>query len=1047
MFGTIDPGEIVEDHSESSMDPNGRSIDPSGNPREGSSDVRGGCSSQEQSPEGTGEKLLDHSHRYSGAEQQDAIQYVAHCLIEITSLRNLDRAMKDSMLSQVKGINLTVFAGHIINESALARALASGQMYALELLVLRGGALADERFSEIAKARTSLNFINYFEMIANALTRGKFPSLTRIEFNDTNIGPKGVEALGRAIQSGNLQKLTVLELDNAGINDDGMATLARAFQHIGDTKVLPNLTELHLASNPVTAVGLQALAEALKSGRLDSLRNLYLFGSSKPSEEAAKALMSAMEENNCLGIDMDFEWHLFPDLDRRQKQLRNRNIRNKDIVAGLLGCPMVAAAFGKIYLCGSPSVGKTTLTHTLRRTRWESLWTWERRPHTEKRTRGINVSQFSSKGTRKTKDQNPITLLVWDMAGQQDYHLVHNAFFPDLSFSEGKATTFVIVCNSKNLDEAKKRLQYWLQYIASSCHKTTTRLRHVFVVLNNMGGRKQVHGYAQTWKMLLEDLRRRFESFVNVHTNVFITDVRRRRKVSGLKTLLLEHSAKLLRDEKVPDMCQLIQGNLHIWSEGKEEFPVLDWKTYVQQLHKSIAPWPEQIIAAATKYLHEAGVVIHIDKNFPSQWGIPYRRLVVLDVNWFCKEIVGNLFLSEDMVDQTEHPFLFRKRVDEVTGSISISAFKEFFQSRWSDEEVETLITILLWLGLCYKGNEENLFIPSLIDKNGKPGDPWQSQSAYDDGGDQWVMGFSIEHKQSEMTLAPMSLWHRFQVQVAQTSRFTQEVMDNDFVAGKYFMTITIDYMYVLIKVDASEQMPTFHEISFFVKPKFKNEALDPHQRKQRQVDLADNLVELLLGLWDDICGGVEYVRKIVWPWPSFQFRPEYIVDRNVDVAKVKRLVQMHGMGRKMQWTVGDDSAITGAITEDQLLSTNDKKNVLKSVESDMGILREGMREAVNLRIYPPQLTEDSHPTDVTIKGVSSRESSKISFGIEEATTPMSPTHRVLMAKLEEVQHDVREVGDKVDQVFNKVTSVEIMLREGFTKVLNLPKSNFGLTN
>ncbi|CAM6126719.1 unnamed protein product [Calypogeia fissa] len=818
-----------------------------------------------------------------------------------------------------------------------------------------------------------------------------------------------------------------------------MATLARAFQH-GDTKVLPNLTELHLASNPFTAVGLQALAEALKSGRLDSLRSLYVFDSSKPSEEAAKALLSAIEENTGLVIDMMFEWHLFPDLDRRQKQLTKSNIRYKDILAVLQYGPMVAAAFGKIYLCGSPNVGKTTLTHTLRRTRWESLWTWETRPHTEKSTRGINVSQFSSKGTRKTKDQNPITLLVWDMAGQQDYHLVHNAFFPDLSFSEGKATTFVIVCNSKNLDEAKEQLQYWLQYIASSCHKTTTRLRHVFVVLNNMGGGKQIQGYGQSWKMLLEDLRQKSERFLNVHTNVFIMDVRRRRKVNGLKTCLLEHSTILLSDEKVPKMCQLIQGNLHIWSKGKEEFPVLDWKTYVQQLRKSIARWPEQIIAAATKYLHEAGVVIHIDKNFPSQWGIPYRRLVVLDVNWFCKEIVGNIFLSEDMVDQIEHPFLFRKRVDEVTGSISISAFKEFFKSRWSDKEVEKLITILLWLGLCYKGNEENLFIPSLIDKNGKPGDPWQSQSAYEDGADQWVMGFSIEHKQSEMTLAPMSLWHRFQVQLAQTSRFTQEVMDNDFVAGKYFMTITIDYMYVLIQVDASEQMPTFREISFFVKPKFKNEVLDPHERKQRQVDLADNLVELLLGLWDDICGGVEYVRKVVWPWPSSQSRPEYIVDRNVDVAEVKRFVQMHGMGRRMQWTVGDDSAITGAITEDQLLSTNDKKNVLKSVESDMGILREGMREAVNLRIYPPQLTEDSHPTDVTIRGVSSRESSKISFGIEEATTPMSPTHRILMAKLEEVQHDVREVGDKVDQVFNKVTSVEIMLREGFTKVLNKQK-------
>ncbi|CAM6126723.1 unnamed protein product [Calypogeia fissa] len=483
-----------------------------------------------------------------------------------------------------------------------------------------------------------------------------------------------------------------------------------------------------------------------------------------------------MEENNGLVIDMGFESYRFSDLDRGRNQVRKRNLRKQDILGELSSSPMVEATFGKIYLCGNPNAGKTTLIHTLRRTPWESLFTWERGPHTENPTRGIEVSQVSSTGTKKTKDQNPITLLVWDMAGQQDYHLVHNAFFPDLSFSEGKATTFVIVCNSNHLDEANEHLQYWLRYIASSCHKTTGRLRHVFVVLNNMGGRKQLHGFAQRWKMLLEDLRRRFESFLNVHTNVFITDVRRRRKVSGLKTLLLDHSAKLLRDEKVPDMCQKIQGRLSHWS-GEKEFPVLDWETYVKQLCKLITPRPETaVIEAATKYLHEAGVLIHIDKKFPPHWDIPYRRLVVLDVNWFCKGIIGNIFLSEDMTDQTEHLFLFRKRVDELTGSISISAFKDFFQSRsrWNDDEVENLITILLWLGLCYKGKENQLFIPSLIDKDGKPGDQRQPQSAYEDGGDSWVMGFSIEHKRSEMTLAPMSLWHRFQVQVAQTSRFTR---------------------------------------------------------------------------------------------------------------------------------------------------------------------------------------------------------------------------------------------------------------------------------
>ncbi|CAM6117610.1 unnamed protein product [Calypogeia fissa] len=382
------------------------------------------------------------------------------------------------------------------------------------------------------------------------------------------------------------------------------------------------------------------------------------------------------------------------------------------------------------------------------------------------------------------------------------------------------------------------------------------------------------------------------------------------------------------------------------------------------------------------------------------------------------------MFLSEDMVNPLQGNHLFRKNVDPTTGSISMSDFKRFFKSRWSAKNCEDLIAILLWLGLCYKGNlEENVFIPSLIDKNVEPGDPWQSQSAHQDAEEQWVMGFSIEHKKSEMTLAPMSLWHRFQVQVAQTPKFNGEVPDNDFVAGKYFMTFTAEYMNVLIEVNAKEDIPTFDVISIFVKPKFRNEELDRNERKQCQVNLADGLVEILLGLWDGICGGVEYVHRVVWPWPVSQFKATDKQSRNVEVAEVEKWVKMHGMGRKMQWTVGRDSSIT----EDQLLSTKDKRNVVLSAENDLNVLRQGLEEAVNLKIYPPELTEESGvPSNVWNQEVCFDESSVGSDGAQEAT---HETRLILQA--------VKEVGEKVDKVHKKLDDLQDMLREGLANVLN----------
>jgi hypothetical protein len=245
----------------------------------------------------------------------------------------------------------------------------------------------------------------------------------------------------------------------------------------------------------------------------------------------------------------------------------------------------------------------------------------------------------------------------------------------------------------------------------------------------------------------------------------------------------------------------------------------------------------------------------------------------------------------------------------------------------WTDKQVDDIRAILLWLGLCYKGNDEKLFIPALIPKRGIPMAPWRLQDKAEYRGNQWVMGFSVRHKEAEVALAPISPWHRFQVDVAQSLWLP----DSDFVADKYFMTFVKDYMNVMIEVDADVDKSTFEEISIFVKPSFNRDVLAAAQRRQCQVDLADAYVERLLELWSLHCPGVQYATKVVWPWPAAGSRPRDLVDRNRDVEEVKQWVEKHGMGRKMQWLVGSESII-----EEQLLSTKDKKLFLSSKSSEI---------------------------------------------------------------------------------------------------------------
>ncbi|CAM6129507.1 unnamed protein product [Calypogeia fissa] len=145
----------------------------------------------------------------------------------------------------------------------------------------------------------------------------------------------------------------------------------------------------------------------------------------------------------------------------------------------------------------------------------------------------------------------------------------------------------------------------------------------------------------------------------------------------------------------------------------------------------------------------------------------------------------------------------------------------------------------------------------------------------------------------------------------------------------------------------------------------------------------------------------------------------------------------MHGMGREMLWTVGNSSAIS----EDQLLSTDHKRNVIKSMESDISGMQGGIREAVDLGIFPPQVIEDSsrptegmhmatHPSNVVSEVVCLEESRVAADGIQEATQPVS-SHCIILAAFKELQSNL---GRDVGKILEKVTDIQ-NAREEFTKV------------
>lgn len=223
-------------------------------------------------------------------------------------------AIKSQKLSKLQFVALWYIALNNEEGRALAEAIASGHLPSMKHLHLyqtdlRAGdfslAEAMESGTMLTLERIELDKVGMggasCEAYANVMSSGKLPSLLVIHFKWNQIGNSGAKALGSAIRSGKLKNLARLDLGYNEIADDGLIALVDAFQ-AGTTSVLPSLQQLCLCGNHFTEKSLQLLAEALESGRLNSLELLDL--STVNSERGARALLSAMARNSYLAVDV-----------------------------------------------------------------------------------------------------------------------------------------------------------------------------------------------------------------------------------------------------------------------------------------------------------------------------------------------------------------------------------------------------------------------------------------------------------------------------------------------------------------------------------------------------------------------------------------------------------------------------------------------------------------------------------------------------------------------------------------------------------------------
>ncbi|KAL3675313.1 hypothetical protein R1sor_025261 [Riccia sorocarpa] len=773
-----------------------------------------------------------------------------------------------------------------------------------------------------------------FASLARVIVNGWLPQFSLLQLNANfrcvDLGDEGAEGLAKLIETGKMTSVKELNLETSSISRGGFEALGQALL-MGH---LPKLTVLNLSGNSFPPAsedpnfGMMRLIIALEGNRLPALERIGLLGAGQQSTSTgmtslygnsiAEAIVEVYTRNTALTAKVDIDW---PEraLEVRWNLALDRNVKLTELLKRLSADGEdVPVRNAKIFICGFPSVGKTTLRKSLKRSRLRAFICNERKLHKEVPTRGIEVSHIKGR-VRRTEAKGTLRLTLWDLAGQEEFHVLHSSFLPDLGMANGKATTFVVVLKAKfnrtrDQPSAKDELTYWLRFIASNSIAGVKR--NVVVALNTLDGRPC--NEKPQWCELLKQLHVIFEDILKIEKEPMVLDARLLRSVKKLRRSLFEQTGSVLQDLRWPKVCQYIQSNLQSWAKENQNFPVIHWDDFIGKMAASRIATHQ--LEAAVELLHETGDLIYFRKGSLGEGENPETKLIVLNPQWFCKRIVGELLLPDHMVREGERPLRNSVAPD---GTLELQAITVYFNELLKKSpQVNYVVGMLIRLGLCYKVGDDKVLIPSFVENEELPVSLWEKTSTGQFTG-RWVMGRSLGLMDTDRNALPKSIFRRLQVQLAQESELGGHP-NSDYTVGKSFLAFKKSGMLIWVECDVEETDPRDDRVDVLCKP-LLNLGREPGKYRKQQIELVEVVMERLLNLCYQWCPGLKFVQKIILPWSDSEgVKPMLERNTKFSLNDVRAMVQRNGLGvvsgdSDLNWTVNSK-----VVREVELLSSND---------------------------------------------------------------------------------------------------------------------------
>ena len=401
----------------------------------------------------------------------------------------------------------------------------------------------------------------------------------------------------------------------------------------------------------------------------------------------------------------------------------------------------------KVYFCGNPGVGKTTLAQSLLRSIDETSPDsgFERKDPIKSRTRGISIM--------RVRLPNGTLYSFWDFAGQADYHVHHDLFiYPE-------AALFIVIVDARLLlGEQERDALYWLQYIVTQCPpwskpRVLLLASHCDEAINS--GNVSANDIESNCCQLMDRISSVFRgtaAFVLPHivqinckdfsSTSFLT------VSEQLESLRLRFLAE--NPTPTPLICkQMVDVTESMRAQG---IHFLTWSKYCEVMSRLTDN--TAILSSATRYLHCIGD-IYYDENRK------IGGLVIIDLAWLCGTVLGWLFCPVEMLSAHEQLDMIRFRRAAECGPIKkrlipiVNSFK--------GSAVDTLDVLELF-ELCYgfQHDDEIWYVfPSLLRTKSQLSG-WCKNGTFDAH-----LGLKLT-SESPTAMIPPGFFHRIQVRVRQ---------------------------------------------------------------------------------------------------------------------------------------------------------------------------------------------------------------------------------------------------------------------------------------